>query len=107
MIQDLVIGFDADAGGVIDIPDWMNYVVDDPEFTAGADGKAVFYGVGWAILIGFLFAIIIGMVIVGFVFFFVPPLRAGMPAFASFAIMLMAVFIVAFMVILKLTEVFG
>ena len=64
-------------------------------------------GVGWVVFGGLIFLIVVGMIIVGFVFFFVPVLQAGMPTFASFAVMLMVFFIVGFPVMLQLTEVFG
>lgn len=68
--------------------------------------QATISGVGWLIFMSLIILLVIGMITVGFAFFFVRSLQPGMPAFASFATMLMVLFIVSFFMILKLTEVF-
>jgi hypothetical protein len=69
--------------------------------------QATITGVGWLIFMSLIILLVIGMITVGFAFFFVRSLQPGMPAFASFATMLMVFFIVAFFVIIELKGVFG
>ena len=72
-----------------------------------AGARVTITGVGWLIFTSLMVLIVLGFIITAFVFFFVPSLRGGMPAFASFAVLLMATFIVGFFVALRLMEAFG
>ena len=102
MSQDLVLG--AEVGGCVPNPIVPGLL---PDFCLGAGATVTITGVGWFIFMSMMILIVIGFVITAFVFFFVPSLRGGMPAFASFAVLLMATFIVGFFVALRLMEAFG